>query len=98
MQFYDHNIATAYYDHKHKVIKITRSKNPNNASVNCFARLIMNTYGATYAEVYEMNTGIVHAQFKASKAGKVEYTYKYNPRDFNAPLRIKLDVLMKDVL
>lgn len=91
---YTQNIRTRYYDRRHKVIKTTASSNPNNAAVNCFARLVMNVYGATYAEVYEADTGIVHAQFKASVAGKVEYTYKYDPRDFNAPLRIKLDVLM----
>lgn len=90
-------IATAYYDHNHKEIKVNYSKDPNSASVRCYARMKLNTYGASSAEIYDAETGLLYEQFTLDKKGDLKCAWKYNPRDYKAPMRIKLDILLKEL-
>jgi len=86
-------ICTAYFNHRHQRLKLPHSNlasNPNTATTRCHWHMLVNTYGATYAEVYDVETAEVFSQFRIVNKGgtpKVESVYLAEPRRFGDPIR-----------
>lgn len=87
-------VVTAYFDHRHRRLKVpnaNRSANPNAATMRCHWNLLAGVYrNAKYAEVYDLETAEVFAQFRiVIRAGQavVETMYKADPRNHKDPIR-----------
>lgn len=65
-----------------RVLRVTRSSNPNNAVKNCVGRMQVNQYDAVCAEVYDTVTGELHAQVKRSVDGNIQILFKRDPCNF----------------
>ena len=77
-------IETTYW-FRGKVVQVNRSKHVNKAVERCFGHMQINEYGATTAQVYDMETGELHAEVVRNVRGKVEVTFERDPRNFVTP-------------
>lgn len=68
-------IRTVFY-YRNGIVKINTAKHPNKAVLHCVNHMQMNTYGATHAEVYDDNKGVLHAVIRRSVNGDVHILYK----------------------
>jgi hypothetical protein len=75
--------------------KVTTACNPNRAVAKCVEHLQVNDYGATVAEVYDRESGVLHAIVKRSINGSINIAYRYNPEDFK-PMRLSLGALLEE--
>lgn len=71
-------IKTVYY-RRGEDPKITRSGNANRAVANCVLHMQINQYGSHLAEVYDDETGELHAQIKRSVTGAIHIVYSRDP-------------------
>jgi len=74
-------IATEY-SFRGNVVKVNRSANPNKAVATCILHMQINQYGATVAEVYDLETGELHAQIKRQTNGNITIAYKRDPMNY----------------
>lgn len=65
------SIRTDYY-FGGKIVKVTRSLHANSASKNCFDHMQTNDYEATVAEVYDEDTGELHAVIRRRVGGEAD--------------------------
>lgn len=70
------------YSFRGELVKVTRAVHPNRANVNAFRHMQINEYGAGIAEVWDENTGELHAQFRLSAAGELRTTFTRDPSQF----------------
>jgi hypothetical protein len=75
-------IKTVYYDRRAQPLQINRSMDPNRAVAQCVLHMQINHYGASAAEVYDNETGELHAAIKRSIQGNLSIVYQRNPQDF----------------
>jgi hypothetical protein len=71
-------IQTVYYEDirgRHPV-KITRSRWALNAVPNCVKRMQLNEYGATLAEVYDTETGELHAVIRHTMDREIKILFQ----------------------
>lgn len=61
-------IQTVYYRGK-DIVQVNRAVHVNSASERCFSHMQMNHYEATTAEVFDNESGVLHAVFKRSVTG-----------------------------
>lgn len=85
-------ICTGYFNHRHQRLKLPHhnmSAKPNAACMRAYFHMAANTYGASYCEVYDTETGQLYAQFR-NRIVKgnlvVECTFKYDPHDYGNPI------------
>lgn len=71
-------IKTVYY-RRGEDPKITRSGNANRAVATCILHMQINQYGSHIAEVYDDDTGELHAQIKRSVSGTITIVYSRDP-------------------
>jgi hypothetical protein len=75
------SIKTIYYRHNDDP-KINRSKDANRAVGTCVLHMQINQYGAHAAEVFDAETGELHAAIKRSVNGKITIVYNRDPIDY----------------
>lgn len=87
-------IVTAYFDHRHRRLKVPNASNSINANaaiMRCHWNLAAGVYSnARYAEVYDSETAELFAQFRVTlRKGEdvVETVYKVGARDHKDPIR-----------
>ncbi len=68
------NIRTQYFVAATKV-KLTCAEHANSAVLRAVNNMQMNTYGADSAEIYDKESGALHAQIARSKTGAILITY-----------------------
>lgn len=74
-------IKTVYHIRKQEP-KVNRSKNANRAVTQCVAHMQINHYGAHLAEVFDAETGELHAQVRRKADGSLHIYYKRDPLQF----------------
>lgn len=62
-------VITVYYNGT-EVVKVNRSMYANRAVPKCVDHMQFNTYGATHADVYDEDGGILHAAIVRAIAGR----------------------------
>lgn len=72
-------VKTSYMDGSYDRIKVTSSSDANRAVANCVMRMQVNEYGATVAEVYDDETGDLHAVVKRWVDGRLNIVYHRDP-------------------
>lgn len=82
-----HNIKTAYWLSR-EVVKTNAAIDCNRAVAQCVAHMQVNRYGATMAEVYDVDTGQLYAQINRSVRGDIRIAYQYNPQDYARKLAL----------
>jgi hypothetical protein len=86
-------VCTAYFNHRHQRMKLPHSNlsvNPNGACMRAYFNMTANTYGATYCEVYDIETAELFAQYRLTREkGElvVKCIVKYEPTAFGNPIR-----------
>lgn len=86
-------VITAYFDHKHRRLKLPHSNassNPNNAVMRAHWNMLANTYGAHYCEVYDTATLEQYAAFRqhfVKGERKIETTAEYVYREYGDPIK-----------
>lgn len=83
-------IKTKYYIGKRydNPIKTNHSLDANMAVATCVLHMQVNHYGATSAEVYDDESGQLHAVVTRSIAGNIAITYKRDPAKYETRLAI----------
>lgn len=74
-------IKTVYHRHG-KDPKINRSKDANRAVAQCVRHMMINHYGSHLAEVYDAETGELHAQIKRKADGSLHIYLKRDPLQY----------------
>jgi hypothetical protein len=84
------NIKTKFYINKRysDPVRVNSSSNANVAVARCILHLQIGHYNADAAEVYDDETGELHAQIKRSVNGNIVIVYKRDPLKFQARLAI----------
>jgi hypothetical protein len=82
-------IKTVYYGHAHDSLRVTRGTDANRAVANCVLHMQVNHYGAHAAEVYDDETGELHAAIKRSVSGKLTIVYQRDPVKYETQITIK---------
>lgn len=82
------------YTERGKVKHVSRSVYPNHAVSTCFTHMQMNTYGADVAEVIDLVTGKVYAQFSRTKSNRIITHFEYDPHDYKSPIRRSLNSIL----
>lgn len=75
------NIKTVFHIHG-KRPKVRRSKDANRAVTQCVRHMMINHYGAHLAEVYDSETGELHAQIKRNVKGIITILFSRDPQQF----------------
>lgn len=70
------------------------SKDSNRAVAQCVYHMQINHYGARVAEVFDSESGELHAQVKRAINGNIEIVYKRDPAKFET--RLALSALVHD--
>lgn len=68
--------------------RTNHSKNANRAVSRCVDHMQIDHYNAHFAEVYDAETGELHAQLKWHRDGSLRIYLKRNPRDFETKYAI----------
>lgn len=69
------NIRTTY-TFRNEVTRINRAVHANSAVLRAVDHMQLNHYGATLAEVYDLNTAELHAIIKRTMSGKIIIMYE----------------------
>jgi hypothetical protein len=80
-------IKTVYFIRGQKS-KIIWSKNANRAVTQCVGHMQIDHYGSHLAEVFDAETGELHAQVKLDKNGVLHIYLKRNARDYETKYSI----------
>lgn len=83
-------IKTKYYRNKryHDPIQVNSASDANWAVAKCVAHMQVDHYSATSAEVYDDNTGELHAIVTRSINGRIQIEYRRDPVKFETRLAI----------
>lgn len=68
--------------------RINKALNANRAVEKCVAHMQIDHYNAHLAEVYDVETGELHAQIKWNRDGTLRIYLKRNPRNFETKYAI----------
>lgn len=68
-------IVTSYYRGK-ALVKATMSSHPNNAVVNAIGHMQINEYQATTCEVYDGDSGELHAVIRRKMNADIEILFR----------------------
>lgn len=82
-------VKTEFFDHKgHPIATPVRhlAANPNSAVMRAFMNMVMNTYGASSVQVYDLETAILYASFRLSASGEIKTLVKYDPKAHKNPI------------
>ena len=97
-------ICTAYFNHRGQRLKLPHtnmSSNANAAVMRAHWHMLVNTYGAHAAEVYDVETAEVYASYKQTfekGVRKILTTSEYEPRRFGDPIkRVSAHALFHDL-
>jgi hypothetical protein len=80
-------IKTVYHIHG-KEPKVIRSMNANRAVTQCVAHMQINQYGSHIAEVYDNDTGELHAQIKRDVKGTLTIYFRRDPSQYETKYAI----------
>jgi hypothetical protein len=83
-------INTAYYDAKHNLIRNNASSDANRAVATCVLHMQVNQYAAASAEVYDNETGELHAAIKRSVNTTITITYRRDPTKYERKLSLSV--------
>mgnify|MGYP003575880546 CR=1 FL=1 len=72
-------IKTVFYYGK-QVVKTNKASHANRAVLHCVNHMQLNTYEATHAEVYDEETGVLHAVIRRTIKG-IAILYKREVRE-----------------
>lgn len=83
-------IKTKFYRGKryHDPVQVNSSSDANWAVAKCVAHMQVNHYQATSAEVYDDNTGELHAIVTRSINGRIQIEYRRDPQKYETRLAI----------
>jgi hypothetical protein len=83
-------VKTKFYIGKryHDPVQINSASDANTAVATCVLRMQINQYSATSAEVYDDNTGELHAIVTRSINGQIRIDYRRDPVKFETRLAI----------
>lgn len=81
-------IKTVYFDHKRDVIKTNSSSDANKSVATCVLHMQINRYGAKSAQVYDDQTGELHADISRAQSGTITINYKRDPREYEIRLSL----------
>jgi hypothetical protein len=83
-------IRTKFYRGKryHDPVQVNSSSDANWAVAKCVAHMQVNHYQASSAEVYDDNTGELHAIVTRSVNGQIRIEYRRDPVKFETRLAI----------
>lgn len=83
-------IKTKYYVGKryNEPVKVNSALDANHAVATCILHMQINHYGATSAEVYDDESGQLHAVVTRSVTGMIQITYKRDPAKYETRLAI----------
>lgn len=79
-----------YRAREEDTIRVNSSTNANQAVATCILHMQIDHYGAALAEVWDDETGALHAVIKRKANGNIEIVYKRNPKKFE--VRLATDV------
>lgn len=84
------NIKTKYYQGKryNEPLQVNSSRDANTAVATCVLHMQVNHYGATSAEVYDNDSGQLHAIVTRSVTGMIQIAYKRDPIKYETRLAI----------
>jgi len=68
-------ITTTFYN-RLDVVKVNNAVHANNAVLRCIDHLQINQYDATHAEVFDSESGVLHAVIKRRMNGDIEILFK----------------------
>ena len=71
-------IQTTFYRGK-EVVRVNRAVHARTAVLRCVDHMQMNSYGATVAEVYDLDTAELHAVVTHSVSGKISIVFRRDP-------------------
>lgn len=74
-------IKTVYY-RRGQDPRVNRSTDANRAVATCVLHMQINQYGAHAAEVYDDETGALHAAIKRSVTGTITIVYSRDPAQY----------------
>jgi hypothetical protein len=74
-------IKTVYY-RRGEDPRVTRSSDANRAVATCVLHMQINHYGAHAAEVYDDETGELHAALRRSVTGRITIEYQRDPAKY----------------
>lgn len=83
-------IRTKYYrNNKYaEPVKVNSSGNTNQAVATCIYYMQVDFYDASVAEVYDDESGQLHAQIRRKMNGNIEIVYKRDSRQYEARLAV----------
>jgi hypothetical protein len=80
-------IKTTYFSHR-ETLKTNRSTDSNRAVAQAVLHMQVNHYGADVAQVYDDNSGELHAEVKRYKDGSIRITYRRDPAKYERKLAL----------
>lgn len=86
------DIKTAYYNMQGDKVKTNTSTDSNRAVAQCVLHMQVNHYGARVAEVWDGESGELHAAIKRDFQGNIKITYKRDPKSYER--RIAMSALI----
>jgi hypothetical protein len=79
-------IRAVYYNGKKEAIRTNHGSWPRTMTLHAVDHLQLDSYGATVCEVFDIETGTLHAVLTRS-VKKVEIIYKREPKNYDEPKR-----------
>jgi hypothetical protein len=76
----ERTIRTTYYGTKLEALRNNSSSDANRAVATCVLHMQIDHYGAQAAEVYDTETGELHAAVRRWKDGSLRIVYQRDPR------------------
>lgn len=73
--------------------KVNRSKDANRAVAQCVRHMMINHYGSHLAEVYDAETGELHAQIKRSVDGSLKIVFQRDPSKYETKYAVSFLVV-----
>jgi hypothetical protein len=80
-------IKTVFYTQR-EVVKTNSGNDANMAVARCILHMQINRYGATTAEVYDSETGELHAAIRRHMNGTITIQYKRDPAKYERRLSL----------
>ena len=82
------NIKTVFYADK-EIVKTNSGTDANMAVARCILHMQINRYGAQVAEVFDSETGELHAAIRRHVSGTITITYKRDPSQYERRLSLQ---------
>lgn len=82
------NIKSVFSNHRRETVRVNSGNDANTAVARCVLHMQINRYAAMYAEVYDEESGEVHASIRRSVTGTITIEYQRDPRQYERRLSL----------